>query len=131
VTSGDQYKLRSFLQPDWSVEQHGALCSSNGCLCCAMQTVCRGTYGTFPLTSIYTAQLLVSHHSRIHSQIKPPYATQYSVFTSTYTTCFGPSWWPSSGVITIIYKGSHCSQRIRLVSVVNLHNTKLYVNKLR
>jgi hypothetical protein len=41
------------------------------------------------------------------SQIKPPYATQFlcSFFTtSTYTTCFGLSWRPSSGVITIIYK---------------------------
>jgi hypothetical protein len=50
------------------------------------------------------------------SQIKPPYATQFlcSLFTtSTYTTCFGLSWRPSSGVITIIFKSSHCSQRIR------------------
>jgi hypothetical protein len=34
--------------------------------------------------------------------------------TLIYTTCFGPSWRPSSGVTTIIYKGCHCFQWIRL-----------------
>jgi hypothetical protein len=52
--------------------------------------------------------------------------------TSTYTTCFGPSWWPSSSVTIITYKG--CSLlptdlfESGLVSVVYLHNIKLYVN---
>jgi hypothetical protein len=56
-----------------------------------------------------------------------------SLFTTlTYTTYFDPSWWPSSVVTTIIYKG--CSLlptdpfESGLASMVYLHNIKLYVN---
>jgi hypothetical protein len=56
-----------------------------------------------------------------------------SFFTTLiYTTFFGPSWWPSSGVTTIIYKGCYCFQRIRLSQGQSvwyiIHNIKLYVN---
>jgi hypothetical protein len=75
-------------------------------------------------------------HETSYFRVKQNHRTQRNILcllftTSTYTLCFGPSWWPSSSVITIIYKRQSLLPtdpfESGLVSMINLHNIKLYV----